>query len=79
MEIEQLSRSDIEQLLQEAGCPGDFTQQFLITMDTKSLPEQLNLLRTQRTKQLERIHKEEKQLDQLDFLRYMLERSAKSK
>ena len=73
MIAERLNRSDIEQLLQETGCSKDFTRQFLTTMDTQSIPEQLKLLRTQRARQLERLHKEEKHLDQLDFLRYALE------
>lgn len=73
MIAERLNRSDIEQLLQEAGCSKDFTRQFLTTMDTQSIPEQLKLLRTQRARQLERLHREEKNLDQLDFLRYALE------
>ena len=65
---------DIAQLLQEADCPDEFIQQFLIAMDTESVNNQLCLLRVQRSRQLNRLHEEEKKLDQLDYLRYKLEK-----
>ena len=65
---------DVAQLLQEAGCPNEFTQHFLIAMETESVKNQLRLLRSQRSFQLARLHEEEKKLDRLDFLRYKLEK-----
>lgn len=69
-----MQRDDVEQLLQEADCPDEFTQRFLSAMETESIPNQIRLLRTQRTRQLERVHCEEKKLEYLDFLRYTLEK-----
>ena len=60
---------DIAQLLQEADCPDEFIQQFLIAMDTENINNQLCLLRAQRSRQLNRLHEEEKKLDRLDYLR----------
>ena len=65
---------DIAQLLQEADCPNEFIQQFLIAMDTENVNNQLSLLRAQRSRQLNRLHEEEKKLDRLDYLRYKLEK-----
>ena len=65
---------DIAQLLQEADCPDEFIQQFLIAMDTENVNNQLCLLRAQRSRQLNRLHEEEKKLDRLDYLRYKLEK-----
>ena len=69
-----LTHEDIAQLLSEAGCPEEFTQQFLATMNTENVGSQLRLLRGQRRRQLERLHEEGKKLDLLDFLRYKLEK-----
>lgn len=67
-------QEDVPQLLQEAGCPDEFTQRFLAAMETESVTNQLQLLRSQRSCQLVRLHEEEKKLDCLDFLRYKLEK-----
>lgn len=67
-------QEDIAQLLHEADCSDEFTQQFLTAMGTESVLNQLHLLHTQRSRQLERVHIEEKKLDRLDFLRYVLEK-----
>ena len=69
-----LTQEDIAQLLGDAGCPEEFTQQFLATMNTEDVRSQLHLLRGQRRRQLERLHEEGKKLDLLDFLRYKLEK-----
>ena len=65
---------DITQLLQEADCPVEFIQQFLVAMEAESVKNQLSLLRAQRSRQLNRLHEEEKKLDRLDYLRYKLEK-----
>ena len=65
---------DVVQLLSEADCPDEFTEQFLTTLETEDVNKQLRLLRTQRCRQLEQVHKEEKKLDLLDFLLYKLEK-----
>lgn len=65
---------DVRQLLQEAGCSDEFTQQFLSEMETESIKNLLCLLRGQRSYQLDRLHEEERKLDQLDYLRYELEK-----
>ena len=65
---------DIAQLLQEADCPDEFIQQFLVAMEAESVKNQLSLLRTQRSRQLNRLHEEEKNLERLDYLRYKLEK-----
>lgn len=69
-----LMHEDVGQLLLEAGCSKEFTQQFLTTMETESVKSQLLLLRGQRSRQLERLHEEEQKLDLLDYLRYKLEK-----
>lgn len=69
-----MNRDDILQLLREAECPDEFTQQFAAAVDQDCVPGQLRLLRAQRCRQLERLHKEERKLDQLDYLRYRLEK-----
>lgn len=69
-----LTHEDIMQLLIEAGCPDEFTQQFLATMNAEDVGNKLRLLRGQRCRQLERLHEEGKKLDLLDFLRYKLEK-----
>ncbi len=68
-----LINEDVAQLLYEAGCSDEFTQQFLTIMNTEDVGSQLRLLRGQRCRQLERLHEEGKKLDLLDFLRYKLE------
>lgn len=73
-----MRRDDVAQLLQEADCPDDFTQQFLTAMETESISAQLRLLRIQRTRQLDRVHCEERKLDHLDFLRYTLEKQMQT-
>ena len=65
---------DVSQLLQEAGCTDEFTQQFLVVMETENIKNLLHLLCGQRSYQLERLHEEEKKLDRLDYLRYQLEK-----
>lgn len=67
-------REDVLQLLREAECSEEFTQQFAAAIDQESIASQLRLLRTQRCRQLERVHNEERKLDQLDYLRYQLEK-----
>lgn len=67
-------REDVLQLLREAECSEEFTQQFAAAIDQKSIASQLRLLRAQRHRQLERLHDEERKLDQLDYLRYRLEK-----
>lgn len=67
-------REDVLQLLREAECSEEFTQQFAAAIDQKSIASQLRLLRAQRRRQLERLHDEERKLDQLDYLRYRLEK-----
>ena len=74
--ISVMPRDDVAQLLHDADCPDEFTQQFLTAMETESISDQLRLLRTQRTRQLDRVHCEEKKLDRLDFLRYTLEKQT---
>lgn len=69
-----LIEEDVAQLLQEAGCSDDFTQQFLNIMNTEDVGSQLRLLRGQRCRQLEKLHEEGRKLDLLDFLRYKLEK-----
>lgn len=69
-----LMNEDVGQLLQEAGCSDEFTQQFLTAMETEGLKTQLRLLQSQRSCQLDRLHEEEKKLDRLDYLRYVLEK-----
>jgi len=69
-----LIHEDVGQLLLEAGCTNEFTQQFLTAMETESVKSQLLLLRGQRSRQLERLHEEEQKLDRLDYLRYKLEK-----
>ena len=58
---------DVSQLLQEAGCTDEFTQQFLVVMETENIKNLLHLLCGQRSYQLERLHEEEKKLDLSDF------------
>lgn len=67
-------REDVLQLLREAECSEEFTQQFAAAIDQKSIASQLRLLRAQRCRQLERLHDEERKLDQLDYLRCRLEK-----
>ena len=74
--ISMMPRDDVAQLLHDADCPDEFTQQFLTAMETESISDQLRLLRTQRARQLDRVHCEEKKLDHLDFLRYTLEKQT---
>lgn len=74
MTTDILIREDVSQLLQEANCPAEFTQQFLAAIDATRVNDQFRLLRSQRLRQLERLHLEEKRLDRLDFLRYALEK-----
>lgn len=69
-----LIHEDVGQLLHEAGCTDEFTQQFLTVMQTEDVRNLLCLLRGQRRCQLDRLHEEEKKLDQLDYLRYALEK-----
>lgn len=69
-----LIHEDVGQLLHEAGCTDEFTQQFLTVMQTEDVRNLLCLLRSQRRCQLNRLHEEEKKLDQLDYLRYALEK-----
>ena len=69
-----LIHEDVGQLLQEAGCSNEFTQQFLAAMETENLRNQLRLLSGQRSHQLERLHEEERKLDRLDYLRDKLEK-----
>lgn len=67
-------REDVLQLLREAECSDEFTQQFAAAIDQACIASQLRLLRAQRRCQLERLHDEERKLDQLDYLRYRLEK-----
>lgn len=67
-------REDVLQLLREAECSEEFTQQFAAAIEQESIASQLRLLRAQRHRQLERLHDEERKLDQLDYLRYRLEK-----
>lgn len=46
-----LIHEDVSQLLLEAGCTNEFTQQFLTAMETESFKSQLLLLRGQRSHQ----------------------------
>ena len=69
-----LMHEDVGQLLLEAGCTNELTQQILTAMETESIKSQLLLLRGQRIPQLERLHEEEQKLDRLDYLRYKLEK-----
>ena len=56
-------REDVLQLLREAECSEEFTQQFAAAIDQKSIASQLRLLRAQRHHQLERLrYRLEKQL-----------------
>ena len=72
-----LIHEDVGQLLQEAGCSNEFTQQFLAAMETENLRNQLRLLSGQRSHQLERLHEEERKLDRLDYLEKQLPTAAK--
>lgn len=65
---------DAAQLLQDGGCSGEFIQNFLAAMETKTTADLLCILRYQRNLQLGRLHEEGKKLDQLDCLRDLLQK-----
>ena len=73
-----LIHEDVGQLLLEAGCTNEFTQQFLTAMEAESVKSQLLLLRGQRSHQLERLHEEEQKLDRLDYLRHQIRKQSDS-
>ena len=74
MASQALPLEEAVQILQDAGCTREFTQQFITALEAEPIQVQLRLLRVQRQCQLDQVHVEEKRLDCLDYLRYMLEK-----
>ena len=74
MASQALPLEEAVQILQDAGCTREFTQQFITALEAEPIQVQLRLLRVQRQCQLDQVHVEEKRLDCLDYLRYVLEK-----
>ena len=60
MASQALPLEEAVQILQDAGCTRDFTQQFITALEAEPIQVQLRLLRVQRQCQLDQVHMEEK-------------------
>ena len=72
--MEDKSKSDLIQNVEDAGCSPKVVEEFLSCCGTKKTKEQLRLLSCQRQKLLDNVHKCEKQIGCLDYLVYKLKR-----
>ena len=75
----KLTRDEIIQILEDAGCTTAFIDEYLETLDEGTTKEQLRLLIGQRCRQLECVHTEQKRLDCIDYLRYHLQKEQEQK
>ena len=75
----RLTRDEIIQILEDAGCTTAFIDQYLETKNEGTTKEQLRLLIGQRCRQLECVHTEQKKLDCIDYLRYQLQKEQEQK
>lgn len=60
MASQALPLEEAVQILQDAGCTREFTQQFITALEAEPIQVQLRLLRVQRQCQLDQVHMEEK-------------------
>ena len=60
MASQALPLEEAVQILLDAGCTREFTQQFITALEAEPIQVQLRLLRVQRQCQLDQVHMEEK-------------------